>query len=77
MKLLSESGISPKLTVGLSDIVMKLSVHLKATYFRLLESALSPTQLADMKQQARYKAEQEFGIESMMRQTHQLYQRVM
>lgn len=39
MKLLSESGISPKLTVGLSDIVMKLSVHLKATYFRLLESA--------------------------------------
>ncbi len=39
-------------------------------------SALSPTQLTEMKQRARGKAEREFGVESMIALTHQVYARV-
>lgn len=40
-------------------------------------SILNPSRLAEMKRQARRKAEQEFGVERMIAQTHQLYERVM
>lgn len=40
-------------------------------------SILNPIKLAEMKRQARRKAEQEFGEERMIAQTHQLYERVM
>ncbi|VFS49025.1 colanic acid biosynthesis glycosyltransferase WcaL [Budvicia aquatica] len=70
-------GLPENITLGIDGWVTPVGDETALAALLLEMSALSPTQLAEMKHQARRKAEREFGVESMINQTHQVYARVM
>ncbi|WP_051323446.1 glycosyltransferase family 4 protein [Budvicia aquatica] len=70
-------GLPENITPGMDGWVTPVGDETALAALLLEMSALSPTQLTQMKQQARCKAEREFGIESMIAQTHQVYTQIM
>ncbi|VFS47348.1 glycosyltransferase [Budvicia aquatica] len=70
-------GLPENITPGMDGWVTPVGDETALAALLLEMSALSPTQLTEMKQQARGKAEREFGIESMIAQTHQVYTQIM
>ncbi|GKX53516.1 glycosyltransferase [Budvicia aquatica] len=70
-------GLSENITPGMDGWVTPVGDETALAALLLEMSALSPTQLTQMKQRARRKAEREFGIESIIAQTHQVYTQIM